>query len=179
MSRSALVQIPPDRPGGVGFSLTLPDGVEVVTAAPTFRAVEQWRGRTYGEIAVALFHPSLIMDRDGVLWEAVNGLVKAMVSAPRSGYGGNPYQLPLGSGMSWRADVVLERDDDGGVPRLPYHSATAIGHPDVRMSAALLVTIRAADERWPAGFAMLDSLRFSGRAAAHRAAPQGAFTLAF
>jgi hypothetical protein len=172
------LEIAASRPGGVGFHLQVPPGVTVLRASDSFQAVERSRsGRVIGEIEVAVFYPSLIMDRDGVLWEAARGLARAALTPPRRGYAHDPFEMVLSGGPAWRADVVLERDPQG-VPPLCYHSALALGHPDLRRGAALLVVLRSAAERWPAGFAMVDSLGFLGRASSALPAPRATLPLA-
>jgi hypothetical protein len=143
--------------------------VTVASPAPAFRAAALRGTRILGEIEVSIFHPSLIMDRDGVLRETAVRMAQAILASPRSGYLQGPIEIPLPIGPTWRVDVVLERDELGKVPTLPYQAAMAVGHPDLRLNAALFIMVRAAEEGWEAGFEMLESLRFSGKDASRAA----------
>lgn len=171
----------------LGFTFQLPEGIEDVTAldappeAPSFRGRERRAGgeRIIGELDVSTFAPSLIVDRDGVLVEAVNQVAAATLSSPRDGHATTPYELVLPCGPAWRVDVVVRRDAAGVRPNLPYLSALAIGHPDYRRAAALFVMIRTAEDGWRGASAVLDSLRFADAAAAPVRPARAALPLTF
>jgi hypothetical protein len=160
----------------VGFFLEVPDGVIVerpLAGDPRVRAVERRAdGRIAGDLDVTVFWPDLIMDRDGVLREAVSRAAATLL-AGRLGHADVPAEIELGCGLSWRADVVMRRDEHGGKASLPYQSVLAVGHPDVRIPAALFVTIRSAADDWRAGHELLDSLRWSGRVTPSLARAEG------
>ncbi len=153
----------------MGFTLDVPEGV-VVERPPgddaRLRAIERRAsGKVAGELDVAVFWPSLIADRDGVLCDTLHRAGEALLAPPRVGYGGGVFEMLLPAGPTWRLDTLLERDE-AGRPALPYQTVLAIGHPDLRIGAALFITMRAAADPWPAGTEMLESLRFAGRPAA-------------
>ena len=149
----------------------------VSSPAPRFRAASLRNGRVVGELEVSVFHPNLIMDRDGVLRDAALRVAQASLAPPRRGYVEGPWEIELPIGSAWRADAVIERDEEDKAPALLYQTAIAIGHPDFRLSAALFVIIRAAAEGWQDGVNMLESLRFTGRNAPRQAGVELPFTL--
>lgn len=169
----------------VGFRTDIPENVILERppgAEARLRAVERRAGRVLGEIDVTVYWPSLIVDRDGALCGTATAAANAMIEPPRSGYAHMPVEVLMPAGPAWRVDAVIERDENNGKPALPYATVLAIGHPDLRVSAALFVTMRSAAETWTAGLEMLETLRFAGRAAATAATGKSllaGLTLAF
>ncbi len=137
--------------------------------AVVLRAREEGdEARLVGELEIGIFSAAFIIDRGGVLQELVETTAAVALGGPGSGArllaAGN---CELAAGASgFRMDVVLPP----GEPRAPrYVSWLALASDDLALPGGVFVTMRAAGPRWPAGSAMLDSLRISGMAGASAA----------
>jgi hypothetical protein len=118
---------------------------------PQFHAIEYRRGgeRIIGEIEIQLLSPGMIMDRDGVLTEIVETTL-AKVAGARS----RPMPITLESGEGWCATASV----GPAVGPYPYITVMALGYPDLMVPAALLVVMRAINDPWDGGRAIVESL---------------------
>src|SRR5262249_27536383 len=118
----------------------------------TMRCAEMRNGKTLGELEISTFHGALVIDRDGILANKVNEMLAA---AREPGARVSPpmyVAYPFASG--YRGDLIRPMR-----PALPYLYLFALGAYDLALDGALLVTVRCAQPEWPAGDAILQSLR--------------------
>jgi hypothetical protein len=102
----------------------------------------------------------LIIDRDGTLAMLANRWIPDAV----------PYAVLLDAGANgFRADVV-----EADRPELPYQSWLAIGPRDVGGTGAVILSLESATPDWPAGTAMLATLRVFSRDGDARAVTEDA-----
>jgi hypothetical protein len=143
----------------VGFDLIIPPGVTLDRPPAGFEAelVEvDAGGRPIGELSIEIAAAGLIVDRDGVLAQLANRRAPVVRSFP----------VTLAAGATgYRADIVR-----GDRPALPYQSWLALAPRDVGGFGAIVVGIQSVAAAWPAGDAMLASLRVFCRDADARAA---------
>ena len=138
----------------VGFQIETPADVDVRPGSgETAVRCTQSRGdgRPVGELEVAVFQASLVIDRDGVLEEMVH---EAAVGEHGKISPAMPVSLQGASGF--RAEVQRAR------AALPYVHVFAIA-PNDHVQGGLLVTVRSAAPDWPAADAILTSLRILTR----------------
>jgi hypothetical protein len=138
---------------GVGFLLEAPPSLELVAVArgPSVLTIRERESYVIvGELDISLFAAALVIDRDGILAE------KAEAVAAKSGgkaYPAVAVALPGASGYRARAEL--------GAGELPYLFVVALAASDA--AGAMLITMRSARPAWPAGEAVLDSLRLLDR----------------
>ena len=150
-------------------------GVELAVADPTVtleaiasgdvivRCVEQRDGKVIGELAISIFRAALVIDRDGILAERAE-------DAARDALAGRlqpavPVALPGASG--YRAEVAVP---SAGGAALPYLYAFAIAPDDLGVDGGAIAIVRCARPEWPAGNAILATLRVLGRSGKRAAA---------
>jgi hypothetical protein len=152
----------------IGLRLVVPTALTVIPGPPgsSFHAVEKRGTRIVGTFDLGVITPGLIMDRDGVLREAAVRTAEAIVAPPRDGYLVNMGDVLLPAGSAWRIDALMQRGPDGRAPALPYQSVVAMGHPDLSLPIALMITINSVTDPWPPSIELLDSLTFLGAPAA-------------
>jgi hypothetical protein len=152
----------------VGLELALAPGMRVVPgpSGSALRAIEERANLVLGELDVAFITPGLIMDRTGVLLEAARRCAETLVSPPRAGCLLEMKEIDLPMGGAYRVDTRLDRGADGLAPSLPYQSVIVVGHPDLMLPLALVITLLARDMDWPAGDEVLGTVRFLGVPAA-------------
>jgi hypothetical protein len=145
----------------VGFALYVGEGLTVespeLPAAPLARCTELSAGRPIGVVDADVFAASLVMDPDGALAEVVAAALE------RLSEGGVARARPPLSfdrddgvhGVRLLADLL--REHAGARPALPYVTLVALAGPSVR--GGVLLVSRAAEESWPAGERLLDSVQ--------------------
>lgn len=120
--------------------------LELVQIGSVVRCAEQREdGKVVGELEVQVFSAALVIDRDGILESKVMDAL---------GVPAVHVTLPGASG--YRAMRVEKTSP------LPYRYVFAMA-PSLGVDAGVLVTIRSAKPDWPAGDAMLRSLRILTR----------------
>ena len=132
----------------VGFDLVVAPGVtlEPPPAGTVALVVEaDADGRRIGELSIEVVAAGLIVDRDGALAQLANRRAPIV----------SPYPVTLDAGATgFRADLVR-----GDRPALPYQSFFALAPRDVGGFGAIVVAVHTVAPAWPAGDAMLASLR--------------------
>lgn len=151
----------------VGLRLTVAEGLTVIpgTRGSSFHAIAVVNGRTVGEIDLSIITPDLIMDRSGVLEEIAMRRAQAFIAA-RDGQLLKSGEDRLPCGSAFRADAVVYTGSDGRAPTLPYQTTFVIGHPDVMLPVALVVTLTSVEPGWLTGLEFAASISFSSGAAA-------------
>jgi hypothetical protein len=151
----------------IGFALVAPERIELIQSepiAPTRSTLLVARERdgaaVIGELEIGVFSAALIMDRDGILEQMVEVEAERAIAAPAAGRRESILPLELETGVAgFRAEVVILRDARGVVkPPFAYVSCCALASSEI-IDAGLFVTIRSVRPEWPAGEAMLQSLR--------------------
>jgi hypothetical protein len=136
-----------------GEGITVQSSIQPVVTTISERQGEQ----LVGVLTIEAVPANLIIDRDGALQKALEAC------APDS----HPFALTLDNGASgYRVDVVHARPD------LPYQSWFAFAPEDVGGSGAVIVSLESAASQWPAGLAMLATLRVFSRDTDARAPSQ-------
>ena len=158
MSAARRIRQPPSRATTVGFELEAPGHVEVEVEArgAVVRVVEHRDGKPVGELELATFEAALVIDRDGILEDKAHEVAsgaQARLAAPV------PVSLPGGSGVRIDGDVLAA----GARAAMPYVVVLALAPHDLAANGGVVVTIRRAGVAWPAGDAILRSLRLLGR----------------
>jgi hypothetical protein len=150
----------------IGFDIVY--GGEGITAQSSIQPVittitERQGDQLIGVLTIEAVPARLIIDRDGVLARLVEERAPGLVAFP----------LTLDSGANgFRTDVVHARTD------LPYQSWFAFAPEDVGGSGAVNVSLESTVLAWPAGNAMLATLRVFCRDADARAPSQSGDGLA-
>jgi hypothetical protein len=146
----------------IGFDIVYGgEGITVQSSIqPVVTTISERQGdQLVGVLTIEAVPANLIIDRDGALAKALEE------RAPDS----SPCALTLDGGASgYRADVVHARAD------LPYQSWFAFAPADVGGSGAVIVSLESSAPEWPAGVAMLATLRVFSRDADARAPSQSA-----
>ncbi len=144
--------------------LVAPAAARVVPgpAGSAFHALEERGGAVVGEIDLAFITPELIMDRSGVLREAARRVAEAVVAPPRDGHLLGMAEVRLPAGPAFAVDALLQRGADGHPPSLPNQTVLVLGHPDLSLALALVVTVASARPDWPLAEELLGSLAFTG-----------------
>lgn len=136
----------------IGFALRAPEQVTVETEGGVVCREVDPDGRVIGELGIVVFGAGLIIDRDGVLERIASEAAEDAAEA--GGRVEAVMSVTLDSGISgYRAEI-----ETAGAA-LPHQTILALASRDLAVCGGVLVTIRAADARWPAGEAMVDSLR--------------------
>jgi hypothetical protein len=148
----------------VGARLVVPAGVTAVPgpAGSSYHAIEDVGGVVIGELDLAFITPDLIMDRSGVLREAARRTADAFVAPPRDGALLGMREIELPSGPAFRVDALLQRGADGRPPALPVQTVLVMGHPDLRLPLAVIVTLTRTNAGWPKGEEIVESLELTG-----------------
>ena len=136
----------------IGFALRAPEQVMVETEGGVICREVDPDGRVIGELGIVVFGAGLIIDRDGVLERIASEAAEDAAEA--GGRVESVMAVTLDSGVSgYRAEVAAPG------AALPNQTILAIASRDLAVCGGVLVTIRAAHERWPAGDAIVASLR--------------------
>jgi hypothetical protein len=148
----------------VGVSLTIPAAIQVAPGPrdSAFHGLELRAGVVVGELDLAFITPDLIMDRSGVLREAARRLAESVVAPPRDGHLLRMGEIRLPAGRAFSVDAVLQRGADGAPPGLPHVSVVVLGHPDVMLPLAVVMTLASARSDWAAGEELIRSVTFCG-----------------
>jgi hypothetical protein len=148
----------------VGARLVFPASITLVPgpAGSALHGIETRAGRVLGEIDVAFITPELIMDRSGVLLEAARRQADAFVAPPRDGRLLRMGEVRVPAGLAFAVDAQLARGPDGRPPALPYQTVVALGHPDLMLPLAVVVTWMSARAHWQTGEDVLHSLSWTG-----------------
>jgi hypothetical protein len=142
----------------VGVRIVVPEAVTLVPG-PTGSAlhgIEERAGAVVGEIDVAFITPDLIIDRSGVLREAARRAADAVVAPPHDGQLVRMGELDLPAGTAFSVEALLARS------ALPYRTVLVLGHPDVMLPLAVVLTLARARAEWSVGDELLASLSFPG-----------------
>lgn len=144
----------------IGFSIDTPSDVELtpVGGGDTVVRCSERRadGKPVGELEVAVFQAALVIDRDGILEDKVQGAANDVAEQGARVLAPIPVSLPGASGF--RADVELHSRVS-----LPYVYVFAIAPHDLGVDGGVLVTVRCAAPEWAAADAILRSLRILTR----------------
>jgi hypothetical protein len=142
----------------IGFRLRAPERMVIehasgLAGAPVVCSEVGPDGRVLGEVEIAVFGAGLIIDRDGVLERIATDAADDVAAA--GGQVTHVMPVTLDSGVSgFRAEVELRGD-----ATLPHQVIYALASRDLAVCGGILVTLRAAQPGWPAGDAVLDSIR--------------------
>lgn len=158
MSRATRIRRMPSGAAPIGFELEAPGEVDVQPAEAGVRVREQRDGKPIGELELVPFQAALVIDRDGILEEKAHEAARAEHARVAAAV---PVALPGATGYRADADVVRP----GPRAALPYVYVFALAPHDLAASGGVLVTMRCAMPEWPAGDAILRSLRLLGRGA--------------
>ena len=156
MSSATRIRRMPSGARSIGFELEAPGGVDVQPDEAGVRVREQRDGRPVGELELATFQAALVIDRDGILEEKAEEAARAEHARVAAAV---PVALPGATGYRADADIVRP----GARAALPYVYVFALAPHDLAATGGVLVTMRCAAPEWPAGDAILRSLRLLGR----------------
>jgi hypothetical protein len=129
------------------------------------RGVERGRGaRVVGTIDIELFAASFVIDRAGVLHDAVQAAADAVLAGPARWRLLGEGEVELAGGTSGhRIDALIQFDRGGRFrPDCPYASWLALAADDAVVRGGVLVTVRSAGPDWSAASALLESLAIVG-----------------
>jgi hypothetical protein len=142
----------------VGVTVQVPSAIRMVPGPKesALHGIEEQGGTIVGEIDVAFILPDLIMDRSGVLREAARQLAERIVAPTQGGYVQRVGELRLPAGRAFSVDAIVP---DAALPHL---TVAVLGHPDVMLPLALVVTVASVRPDWAAAAELLDSMEFTG-----------------
>ncbi|MFN0253460.1 MAG: hypothetical protein ACKV2T_41710 [Kofleriaceae bacterium] len=143
----------------LSLELDAPAGIELVPVSPERLRASELRpdGAPIGELEVTTFKAPLIIDRDGVLKDKACALAEA--AAPAALVDScTPVVLPGISG--YRAEACVRSIHR---PALPYIHVLVLAPDDLRINGGLVITARSHRLEWPAGDAIIASLKVLGR----------------
>jgi hypothetical protein len=125
-------------------------------AGSALHALEERGGAVVGEVDLAFITPELIVDRSGVLLEAARRAADAVVAPHPDGQLVRMHEVNLRAGPAFRVEAFIPSS------ALPHRAVHVLGHPDVMLPLAVIVTLASARADWRAGEEVLERLSFTG-----------------